>query len=88
MTTRTVTLEVEVQVTTTAEADERFAAYVGLEPDNEWGVTPGMTLEDVYGWVATSAMYGRHNANQDGFADLNPDSISAFVYDANPVALY
>jgi len=81
MTTNFVTLEVTVRIQTNDEADARIAEYIDLPEDNEWGITPGLSKDEILAWLATSCVYGRHNANQDGWADLEPDSISLWIDD-------
>lgn len=79
-----VSLEVVVVINTTDEGEIGIDRYVGLKPDNEWSVKPNMSKEDVLVWLATSTVYGRQNANQDGFADLDPEAITSRIDDVGP----
>lgn len=73
------TVEVEVRIVTTDEGEAGIDRYVDLPEDNEWMVTPGMSKEDVLLWLATSCVYGHDDANQDGWADLDRDSIHCYI---------
>lgn len=72
-------VHVSVVIVTTDEGEAGIDRYVGLAVGNELGAKPGMTKDDVLEWLATSTIYGRHDANQDGFADLDRASIHTFV---------
>jgi hypothetical protein len=74
-----VALEVTVQITTTDEGEAGIDRYVDLPIDNDLQTTPFMTKEDVLSILARQCVYGRTNANQDGWADLDPESISSTV---------
>lgn len=77
-----VTVEVEVKIVTTDEGEAGIDRYIGLPAGNEWQVTPGMTKDDVLRWLARSFIVGGCNdAGQDGFADLDRDSINVYVTD-------
>lgn len=80
----TVTLEVEVRVHTTDEGEAGIDRYVGLTPEaaKEWGMNPGLTKEQLLVGLAVQAIYGRSDANQDGYADLDRESINTYVIDA------
>jgi hypothetical protein len=80
----TVTLEVEVTITTTDEGEAGIDRYVGLSPEaaKEWGMRPGLTKDALLVGLAISGVYGRSDANQDGYADLDRGSISVHIADA------
>lgn len=77
----TVTLEVDVVIVTTDEGEAGIERYVGLTPEQgaELSTTPGMTKDDVLQILARSCIFGRSDANQDGWADLDRDSIRLHV---------
>lgn len=78
-----VRLDVEVTIRTTDEGEAGIDRYVGLDDNRaaEWQCTPGMSKADVLRVLATQCLYGRRNANQDGWADLAPDAIDMHISD-------
>lgn len=83
MSTHYVRLDVEVTIETTDEGERGIDRYVGLThaAAAETDSTPGMSKDDVLHILATRCIYGRTNAYQDGWADLDPDSIQMHVSD-------
>lgn len=76
----TVRLEVEVRITTTDEGEAGIDRYVGLSVADaaEVGWTPGLTKDQVLTDLARNAIYGRDDAGQDGYADLDRESIHCY----------
>lgn len=78
-----VRLEVEVTIVTTDEGEAGIDRYVRLSPELAAVTysTPGMSKDDVLQVLATQCVYGYTDANQDGWADLDRDSIQMHISD-------
>lgn len=75
MSVHRVTFEVEVVISTTPEGEAGIDRFVGLPAGNDLQTTPGLTKQDVLAVLGKQCLYGRTDANQDGWADLDRDSI-------------
>jgi len=78
-------MEVEVLITTTDEGERGIDRFVGLDEEaaRAIGYTPGCTKDQVLEALAWGAvMLGQRDACRDGWADLDPESISTDPIDA------